>query len=180
MNEEYEFFSLGGQYYVAGRAAALAGLQPVCGNLFHHAIEMLLKARLSQKCSTMELKATRHSLSKAWSIFKQQFPGVDLSRFDIVISELDPFENIRYPDSIIKEGAKVHLEWQRSHVIAAPVAPSANGTGECRVVVNDVDALVAEIFKVCHRHPRFYIRLSQQYGVDAVRQDNPVGASLLA
>src|SRR5262245_52180009 len=40
------FYDCGMQYYVAARFAARAGLVPTHGNLFHHAIEMCLKAAL--------------------------------------------------------------------------------------------------------------------------------------
>jgi hypothetical protein len=39
-----QFGTLAAQYYVWARFAALAGYAPVCGNLMHHVMEMLLKA----------------------------------------------------------------------------------------------------------------------------------------
>jgi hypothetical protein len=51
-----EFMKLGVQYYVAARSAAWAGLLPVCGNLYHHTLEMFLKAGLSRKYSLRELQ----------------------------------------------------------------------------------------------------------------------------
>jgi len=59
-----EFMRLGVQYYVAARSAALVGatLMPVCGNLYHHALEMFLKAGLSRKYSLAELKRFGHKL----------------------------------------------------------------------------------------------------------------------
>ena len=44
-----QFVAAGVQYYIAARGAALAGLMPVSGNLFHHAFEMLLKAGIITK-----------------------------------------------------------------------------------------------------------------------------------
>jgi hypothetical protein len=38
-----EFFKTGCQYYLAGRYAAFAGLNPVTGNLLRHAVENFLK-----------------------------------------------------------------------------------------------------------------------------------------
>ena len=52
-------FGLGLDYYIAGRAAAMAGLAPVAGNLLHHAVEMLVKADLSKTIPLVELKARR-------------------------------------------------------------------------------------------------------------------------
>jgi hypothetical protein len=49
------FFSAGSQYYIAGRFGVFAGLNPVVGNLLHHAIEMDLKGALSKTKSISEL-----------------------------------------------------------------------------------------------------------------------------
>jgi hypothetical protein len=38
--ERERFFSTACDYYIAGRFAAFAGLNPVVGNLLYHAIEM--------------------------------------------------------------------------------------------------------------------------------------------
>jgi hypothetical protein len=178
-NQDDELLRLGSQYYVVGRCAALAGQLPVCGNLFHHAVEMMLKARLSQKCSAKELRAISHSLPKAWTKFKEEFPEAELSRFDNVIAELDPFERVRYPDNVIKEGAEMRIAWQRSHVMDSLISPVPR-VPTYQVVVNDVDSLVAEIFKVSKRYPRGYINCYRPFGIDAIRQDNPVADFLLA
>jgi hypothetical protein len=42
-DEKSLFFHIGFQYYVTARFTAFAFFSPVCGNLFHHAVEMLLK-----------------------------------------------------------------------------------------------------------------------------------------
>jgi hypothetical protein len=52
-----QFAELGVQYYVAARSAAW-GL-PVCRNLYHHALEMLLKAGLS---GTIRCKKTEEDV----------------------------------------------------------------------------------------------------------------------
>src|SRR5260221_7699546 len=81
---DVQFLNLGIQYYTAGRSAVLAELIPVAGNLFHHAIEMLLKARLSQKLSLKELckRPFGHRLSSLWDAFKAEFPAENLDEFD--------------------------------------------------------------------------------------------------
>jgi hypothetical protein len=38
--EDEEFMKLGVQYYVAARSAVMAQLLPVCGNLYHHSLEI--------------------------------------------------------------------------------------------------------------------------------------------
>jgi hypothetical protein len=59
------FCDLATQYYVAGRLAARGGLVPVHGNLFHHAIEMYLKATLvgTRRFIVSSRSATRMRLS---------------------------------------------------------------------------------------------------------------------
>ncbi|HEV3260883.1 MAG TPA: hypothetical protein VG013_28785, partial [Gemmataceae bacterium] len=45
----YEFFfKIALEYYVNGRAACLSGCLFTTGNLFHHAVEMILKGELSR------------------------------------------------------------------------------------------------------------------------------------
>ena len=92
------FLTLGFQYYIVARAAALSGLLPVSGNLFHHAIEMFLKARLSQTHTLEELKKPRfrHSLHAAWNAFKAEVSGDILAQFDSTIDALQRFESVRW------------------------------------------------------------------------------------
>ena len=93
---ELNFGDLGVQYYVSARCAAQAGLIPVCGNLFHHAVEMLLKARLSQKHSLEELghKPFGHRLPALWTAFKAEFSTIDLGAFDLVIGGKDQVRRV--------------------------------------------------------------------------------------
>jgi hypothetical protein len=110
---EEAFVGLGLQYYVAARSAAWAGLVPVCGNLYHHALELLLKAGLSQNHSLKELgkKPFSHDLSNLWNTFKAEFPSTELPQFDPTIADIDDFEDIRYPDKVLKNGATMRVEF---------------------------------------------------------------------
>jgi hypothetical protein len=102
----HEFFKFGSQYYVAGRYGVFAGLMPVAANLHHHAIEMFLKGALSKSMSLEELKRKLgHRLPKIWTKFKRQASDPSLNRFDKIIKELNKFEDIRYPDEILRRGA---------------------------------------------------------------------------
>jgi hypothetical protein len=101
---DHLFISASMHYYVAGRYAVYAGLNPTAANLLHHAIEMALKGALAKK--GVELKALKrlsHDLPKIWREFTTQY-GIDSSTFDGVIAELQKFETIRYPDEIVKQG----------------------------------------------------------------------------
>src|SRR5437763_7503350 len=91
------YTELGLQYYIAGRFAALNGLVPVAGNLFHHAIEMVLKAGLLTILTEDQLKCQfGHNLTKLWDSFKDLTQSQALSAFGDVIQELDRWEDLRY------------------------------------------------------------------------------------
>lgn len=64
-----EYFHLATQYYTAARYSARAALTPVCGNLFHHAIELYVKGALREHVSTEEMKDLGHRLNNLWARF---------------------------------------------------------------------------------------------------------------
>ena len=65
----------GSQYYTMARFAMHAQCVPVCGNLFHHAVEMLLKGGLARKRPLSDLKDNMgHNLKVLWREFKLEFP----------------------------------------------------------------------------------------------------------
>ena len=103
------FLILGTQYAASARfsATSFPSLMPICGNLYHHAIEMFLKGYLAKFTSSLELKKIGHSLLKLWDVTKDKSKDKDLSVFDLAISNLDRFEEIRYPDSIVDNGMMV-------------------------------------------------------------------------
>src|SRR5262249_52873380 len=106
------FVKIALEYYVNGRAAGLAGCLFTTGNLFHHAVEMILKGKLSQTVPLRDLsdrKKFHHSLAKCWEAFKALFPTENLAEFDPMIAELDKFENIRYPEKLYTHGAARNL-----------------------------------------------------------------------
>src|SRR5262249_49773858 len=62
---DYHFYTMGLQYYVAGRFGAVHRLTPVTGNLLHHAVEMVLKGKLAHHHSLSDLKKKfGHDLAK--------------------------------------------------------------------------------------------------------------------
>jgi len=89
------YFSLAVQYYIAGRYAIHAGLNPVAGNLLHHAIELALKGGLARTTSSEDLKSKyMHSLDPLWRDFKLTLGDPRLNRLDRAVSELNQFEAI--------------------------------------------------------------------------------------
>src|SRR5438876_786309 len=74
------FAQLACQYYATARFAMYAQRMPVCGNLFHHAVEMALKGGLARKRDVSELRYMGHRLKALWREFKKEHPGLGLER----------------------------------------------------------------------------------------------------
>jgi hypothetical protein len=168
------FFRYGCQYYVAGRYGVFAALIPVAGNLHHHAIEMLLKGALSKSMSLEDMKKTklRHKLDKIWDAFKTQTGDASLSRFDKVIEELNKFEDIRYPDELLKKGASMMFDVTKAG--AAMSFVSGVSEPQYKFCLEEIDELVGEIFKIASRNSDAYLK-SMMVGPDAqnyLQRDN--------
>jgi len=95
---DHKYLDIAMQYYVAARSATIARLMPVAGNLFHHAVEMLLKAFLRDRLSASQLKQNfNHDLKKLWREFKRIANDHGLTKFDNLVTELHAVEDLRYP-----------------------------------------------------------------------------------
>ena len=149
------FFSTATQYYVSGRYAVFAGLSPVAGNLLHHAVEMYLKGALSKQMTLDQLKRLSHNLPKEWDCFKAQVgaPGLDI--FDPIISSLQAFEELRYPDSVLSKGMVVMIGVSR--VAGASTEGPARAEPRYEMHLEDVDALVDKIFVTTSVNPGFFL-----------------------
>jgi hypothetical protein len=118
MDADELFLDFGMQYYIAARGSALAQQTPVLANIFHHAIENLLKAHLCQTRSLRDIyKQFRHDLPAAWTAFKAEVKDAsELPQFDNAIQQLHAFEDIRYPDAIVRDGAMIVVaSWDHHH-----------------------------------------------------------------
>jgi hypothetical protein len=183
--EDEEFMNLGIQYYAAARSAVLAGLLPVFGYLYHHAIEAFLKARLSQKFALKQLKDEKqgggHKLPLLWNSFKAEFPGTGLDQFDNTIVSIEQFEKLRYPDAIIAKGggAQIIASWNASSSPTGRISGTTAPRPRYEIVVTDTDRLVAKIFEVCLRDPKFFTNGMNAYARDAITRDNPVAEHLV-
>jgi hypothetical protein len=137
---DHLFISAGMDYYVAGRYAVFAGLNPTAANLLHHAIEMALKGALAKKGLDLKaLKRLSHDLPKIWREFTTQY-GIDSSTFDGVIAELQKFETIRYPDKIVNQGLSS---------LISPGKPSPpSGHMKHHLWLGEIDELMDKIFAV--------------------------------
>ena len=169
--EEYLFESLGFQYYCCGKLALMAQQMLVYGVIYHHAVEMFLKARLSRKYSLKHLKDNfGHDLPKLWDAFKSECPGQRLDEFDEMILELDSFEDIRYPDKIIGEGAVITGGW-------GPV-PDNNPDKPPRYELGaaEVDRFMMRFFEVCDVNPKFFSNRLNDDARSALLRNNQFAA----
>lgn len=155
-NEKMWFCNLATQYYIAARLAARAQLLPVHGNLFHHAIEMYLKAGLVDGLPLSKLKTLRHGLANLWDVFKSKTGDPSLARFDSTVRELDKFEAVRYPDNIIASGMTTSIVWgPQERASVQMVAGAAHPTYE--FVISEVDDLVACLLRLISLKPKAFL-----------------------
>jgi hypothetical protein len=175
---EMQFWRLGTDYYIAGRSALFLKLVRIYGNIYHHAIETLLKAGLSREISLHDLRNPKkfgHDLDKLWPAFKAQFNWDELNSFDQIIKALHHFEDIRYPDKILQHGATIQG--------SQPASTEDTKTSAARYGVNkhDLDRLVAKIFFVCGITPDVYFSraASFPYTREMIVNDNPIAEQLL-
>lgn len=149
------FFSTATQYYVSGRYAVFAGLSPVAGNLLHHAVEMYLKGALSKLMTLDQLKGLSHNLPKEWECFKAQVAAPGLDMFDALISSLQAFEELRYPDSILSKGMMVTIGVRR--VAGDSTGGPAWPEPKYEMYLEEVDTLVDKIFATASVNPGFFL-----------------------
>lgn len=100
------------EYYVAGRFAAAHRFTPVSANILHHAVELLLKACLAHDDPLEKIleywhpkKGYGHDIVRLWQEFKARQTVPVPAEADTIISSLHAFEDIRYPETLIRDGA---------------------------------------------------------------------------
>jgi hypothetical protein len=158
------------QYYATARFAMHAQCLPVCGNLFHHAVEMLLKGGLARKRKISELKDMGHKLKVLWRAFKADFPDPALKRHDKTISSLDKYEAIRYPDVIMNHGLGALAQWY------GPPAKITARAGlktlkQYPIVVGDIDDLIADVFRISSWKPGAFMG-NNAAALEAITRNN--------
>jgi hypothetical protein len=153
-------FSLGIQYYGAGRFAVAAGFQPVGGNLLHHAVELFLKGCLASVEGVDALRKYGHNLEQLWGGFKTAFSNAPVAGFDSLIHELHRFEWIRYPETALREGSSISVEFE------IPTTPTTQLSGgrlpAYHLTVADVDRLICELWKASKMNPQAFVTYFKQ------------------
>jgi hypothetical protein len=164
------FAQLGVQYFVAGRSAAIHQLIPVLGNLLHHAVEMCLKAALAGSHSLSQLRRLGHSLPNLWSEFATAYPSAASAKFQTIIDALQKFEELRYPDSILANGAMMEFALHRAN--AGVPNPGYAGVPRYLLILEDVDELVEGIFLAMNLNPSFFTGALNPKGKEYLFQHN--------
>ena len=152
----HRYFSLAVQYYIAGRFAVHAGLNPVAGNLLHHAIELALKGGLARTKSAEDLKNNyMHSLDKLWRDFKLCVDSPPPVRLDRIVSGLDQFETIRYPEHVEQHGMfSMIAPFRRDQDVKG-----SSGMGSVlryKLYLPEIDELLDAIFVGSDTSPAFF------------------------
>jgi hypothetical protein len=145
----------------------------VGGLLFHYAIEMLLKGHLCFTLTDEERKNMSHRLEEeVWPAFKNMLHDPDLDCYDRVIHAIDMFWDLRYPEDLISTGISLRIGFE-------PPPPGSIITPKpvqhFELVVDDVDRLVAVIFKKASRNPAFYKNYVGTKAKDYLAQWNKTG-----
>jgi hypothetical protein len=104
------------EYYVAGRFATAHGFNPISANILHHAVELLLKACLAHDDPLERIldywhpkKGYGHDIVRLWEAFKARQTVAVPTEFDEIITSLHAFEDIRYPETLIRDGAMISI-----------------------------------------------------------------------
>ncbi len=177
---KWQFSDLATQYYVAARIAAKTGLAPIHGNLFHHAVELYLKAALvgTIPVERMKQRPYSHDLRALWGAFKTTEGDPALNRFDRTIEALHEFESIRYPDRIVDHGMIVTIGWKPGD--AGPITGTMKMPPSYEIVIEEVDRLIIEVLRRASVNPKFFtMRFSHPVAREALAYENPEAASWL-
>jgi hypothetical protein len=151
-NSSNVFLQLGCQYYGIARYCALDVFTlPVCGTVFHHAVEMLIKGYLIKMHPLTQLKEAGHNLSELWSMLKSNTGDTKLSRYDKTITDLDQFGELRYPERMVDEGFFINA---RLGVTAPAQIPDTMELPHYTLIVSDLDEIALAVLNACNVNPK--------------------------
>jgi hypothetical protein len=144
-----EFIKYGLQYYVAGRCAVATALNPVAANLVHHAIEMFLKAGLCAHTNETQRRCLGHDLTRLMEEFKAHHdPEGKLAEFDECLSELQKYEDIRYPEGMLGGHGAIglYLQFGGARMTKEPsILAGPSDLVEYTLIMSEIDVLVKAI-----------------------------------
>ena len=154
-----DYFFKASDYYVTGRFAYLTWATDVCGNLFHHSIEMFLKGQLLLTMTKKDVRALDHSLPRIWRVFKTKVPDPRLKPYNRTIENIHAFESMRYPDSNTARGMLIHWEVTRASLdTLKPGGDKTRGLPKYVIALEEIDRLVLLLLELCSRNPKVCLR----------------------
>ena len=161
--ESYWAFAIryGLQYYIAGRFATANRFTPVCANLLHHAVELLSKACLSYDDSreTIEKYGQRnggygHDIRLLWAAFNKRQTAPVPVEFDAIVAALHDFEEIRYPEELIRNGAIIRI----NPFVEEPTHPNGQKPERSyNLTLPPIDRLMGLLFKASNGNPNVFL-----------------------
>src|SRR2546421_12648481 len=104
---------------------------------------MSLKGCLVGTHNEAQRRRLGHNLHRIWRRFKQQAGNKTLSQFDATIADLNPFEDLRYPEKV--RGWAIHFELMRQPT--ATIGSVPRNTRQFLLYLNEIDELVAALFR---------------------------------
>ena len=138
------------QYYATARFAMYAQRLPVCGTLFHYAVELALKGGLARKRELAELKDMGHSLQVLWRASKMITPTRTYTGTTRPSRMVDKFYVLRYPGT--KGSIAIYADWSVMPVMAK-TSGGLRAPKHYPLIVSDVDDLFADIFRAASWNP---------------------------
>ena len=168
-----KYYDFGFQYYVAGRCGVASQFDPVAGTLFHHAVEMLLKGALCDHVSKRKRRHMKHKLTPIWRAFKARYgAGLDLDNFDAIVAELQKFEEIRYPEKIVRGSVSVFGFGMPTIKALGGSVPAYN------LAVGEINSLVKAICKAANINAKVFTMDYQEPGRTYLRHENAEASAL--
>ena len=158
------------EYYVAGRFAIAHHFIPVGANILHHAVEMLLKACLAKLDGPGSVREYGHRLVPLWQDFKRRCTVPVPDEFELIIQGLDAFEEIRYPERLIRDGARITIDV--FNVEAPPLQSNGMRTEKSySLKLPQVDRLMGLLFEASGANPPAFLPRPRPFPTPPSRRD---------
>ena len=115
---------------------------------------MFLKGHLAAKMNLADLKQLGHRLCDLWDEYKKDVSDATLSRFDQMITELDEFESIRYPERVLTQGMYSIISIKDRHTDQD--APQGRREPQFQIIVKEIDEFVKALFEEASLNPPYF------------------------
>jgi len=156
----YHAIEYGLDYYIAGRFATAHRFVPVSANLLHHGVELLLKACLAKDDPLEEIReygrvktGYSHDIVRLRQEFKVRQSSPVPAEFDAVVEGLHAFEEIRYPETLIRQGGTISIG---IFEVEEPIRTSGEGNVYV-LMLPQIDRLMGLLFTASGGNPPVFL-----------------------